>query len=114
MANPDIGSLATLRYDIDIKALTTTTSTIVAEVATGEVHVIESIAIAGIANGSFTMNLNHGTTAFIASAQVTGFQTTLLGNDAKNVLTVKEGSYVTGNASANSSVNVFVNKRVMT
>ncbi len=114
MANPDIGSLATLTFDRNVGALTTVTATIVPEVATGNVQIIESIALAGIATGSFGVTINHGTTAIVSSAQVTGFTTQILGGTNNNIAVLKEGDYMTGKATANASVNYLVNKRVMT
>lgn len=108
MANPNIAALTTLTFDRDKGLLTITQATMVGEVASGTVEIIDKIALAGIATGTFSVNINHGTTQIFSSTQITGFTTELI--DGPIVL--KEGDYMTGNASANSSVNYLISKRV--
>lgn len=114
MANPNVSALTTLQYDRDKGALTTTTATIVAEVATGNVQIVESIILAGLAVGSFMTTINHGTTAIFSSIQVTGLTSEIIGGIGAPVAVLKEGDYMTGKTSANSSVNYLINKRVIT
>lgn len=109
MANPNIVSLTTLNYDIDLKGLTTTNSTIVSEVAASNVQVVDNLFITSIVAGTVSVTINHGTTALFNSIQVTGFTT----EQIKGPIVLKETQYLTGNASANSSINVTAHKRTM-
>lgn len=112
MANPDISSsTSTTKLDRNLGILTTTSTTIVPEVAVGEVQNIVSIALAGVASGTFGVQINHNTTQIAESLSLTGFTTEIISGP---ITTLTEGDYMTGKATANSSVTYIINKRVMT
>jgi len=115
MANPDIVDLATLNYERNGVAMTTATGTLVGEVATGEVEVIDCFFISNVdgtndADATITHVQSGGSSIKILSTVTIKADTT---ERIDGPINLTEGDYMTGSASANGDLEFAAYKRKM-